>query len=116
MTAHLLSSQQGAAALHVSHARSSHSAKPKSFVNRIHPLVVRMDASRSVSAAAAATDKMPSRPDAFGRYGKFGGKYVPETLIAALEDLEKAYADAMADEEFKVCCCSAWRLCRHVIG
>lgn len=52
--------------------------------------------------AAAATDKIPARPDSNGRYGKFGGKYVPETLIAALEDLEKAYADAMADESFKV--------------
>lgn len=53
--------------------------------------------------AAAATDKIPARPDSNGRYGKFGGKYVPETLIAALEDLEKAYAEAMADESFKVC-------------
>ena len=54
--------------------------------------------------AAAATDKIPARPDSNGRYGKFGGKYVPETLIAALEELEKAYAEAMADESFKVCC------------
>jgi hypothetical protein len=53
-------------------------------------------------SAAAATDKIPPRPDASGRYGQFGGKYVPETLIAALEELEKAYADAMADEAFKV--------------
>lgn len=30
------------------------------------------------------------RPDAFGRFGRFGGKYVPETLMPALNELEKA--------------------------
>jgi tryptophan synthase beta chain len=34
------------------------------------------------------------------RFGAFGGKYVPETLIPALEALEVAYADAMADPAF----------------
>ncbi|GLI68787.1 hypothetical protein VaNZ11_013280 [Volvox africanus] len=41
------------------------------------------------------------RPDATGRYGKFGGKYVPETLIPALEQLENDYKAAMADNSFK---------------
>ena len=40
-------------------------------------------------------------PDARGRYGRFGGKYVPETLMAALCELEAAYADARADEAFQ---------------
>ena len=43
------------------------------------------------------------RPDKEGRYGKFGGKYVPETLIPALEDLTREYELAMKDESFKVC-------------
>jgi len=30
-------------------------------------------------------------PDALGRFGKFGGKYVPETLMPALSELEEAY-------------------------
>ncbi len=34
------------------------------------------------------------------RFGAFGGRYVPETLIAALDELEVAYAQAMADPEF----------------
>lgn len=42
------------------------------------------------------------RPDKDGRYGKFGGKYVPETLIPALEDLTEEYERAMKDESFKV--------------
>ena len=35
------------------------------------------------------------------RFGKFGGKYVPETLIPALDELELAYAEAMADSAFR---------------
>ncbi|PAX60463.1 tryptophan synthase subunit beta [Brunnivagina elsteri] len=31
------------------------------------------------------------RPDSFGRFGRFGGKYVPETLMPALAELEAAY-------------------------
>ena len=35
------------------------------------------------------------------RFGQFGGKYVPETLIPALEELEEAYATAQADASFR---------------
>ena len=30
-------------------------------------------------------------PDEIGRFGKYGGKYVPETLMPALSELETAY-------------------------
>ncbi len=56
---------------------------------------------------------MPALPDARGYFGQYGGKFVPETLMPALAELEKAYTDAMADrafyEEFE-------RLCRDYIG
>ena len=39
-------------------------------------------------------------PDARGYYGQFGGRFVPETIIPALDELEAAYAEAMADEQF----------------
>jgi tryptophan synthase beta chain len=45
----------------------------------------------------------PTHPDASvpsDRFGAFGGRYVPETLIAALDELEVAYAEAMADPDF----------------
>ena len=42
------------------------------------------------------------RPDASGRYGAYGGKYVPETLIPALQELEKEYAALATDEAFQV--------------
>jgi tryptophan synthase beta chain len=39
-------------------------------------------------------------PDARGRYGEFGGRFVPESLMAALDELEQAYAAARADVPF----------------
>ncbi|MBS2969403.1 tryptophan synthase subunit beta [Metabacillus sp. KIGAM252] len=39
-------------------------------------------------------------PDIKGRYGDFGGKFVPETLMEPLEELENAYRDAAADPAF----------------
>jgi tryptophan synthase beta chain len=35
-----------------------------------------------------------------GRFGAYGGRYVPETLMAALLELDEAYAEAQADEAF----------------
>jgi len=40
-------------------------------------------------------------PDTLGRFGVFGGRYVPETLLAALEQLLVAYTAAKADPAFK---------------
>jgi tryptophan synthase beta chain len=36
-----------------------------------------------------------------GRYGPYGGRYVPETLMAPLEELERAYEEARADRKFQ---------------
>jgi tryptophan synthase beta chain len=40
------------------------------------------------------------RPDKKGHFGDFGGKYVPETLMAPLEELEKAYQSIRKDPLF----------------
>ena len=40
-------------------------------------------------------------PDARGRFGRFGGRYVPETLVPALEELEAAYEAARRDPGFR---------------
>lgn len=47
-----------------------------------------------------ATDT-PSLPDAAGHFGRFGGMFVPETLMAPLQELAQAYAEARADPEFQ---------------
>lgn len=39
-------------------------------------------------------------PDQYGRFGKFGGRYVPETLMNALLELEEAYKKYSRDPEF----------------
>jgi tryptophan synthase beta chain len=36
-----------------------------------------------------------------GRFGAYGGRYVPETLMAALEELERAYEKARRDQKFR---------------
>src|ERR1700674_2062111 len=40
-------------------------------------------------------------PDAKGRFGPYGGRYVPETLVAPLEELERVYEAARADQNFQ---------------
>ncbi len=40
-------------------------------------------------------------PDARGYFGEFGGRFVPETLMPALDELIVAYEEAMADPEFQ---------------
>jgi len=42
-----------------------------------------------------------SYPDEKGKYGIFGGKYVPETLMAALSELEEKYLEIKEDEGFQ---------------
>jgi tryptophan synthase beta chain len=42
-----------------------------------------------------------SFPGSHGRFGAFGGRYVPETLMAPLEELERAYEAARSDPSFQ---------------
>ncbi len=52
----------------------------------------------SQNGAGTASSQVP---DALGRFGDFGGRYVPETLIRALDQLEKEYAAARVDTQFQ---------------
>ena len=40
----------------------------------------------------------PRDPDARGYFGEFGGRFVPETLVAPVEALERAYFEARRDD------------------
>ena len=42
-----------------------------------------------------------SEPSASGRFGSFGGRYVPETLVPACEELEAAFREAWAEPAFR---------------
>ena len=43
---------------------------------------------------------MSDLPDERGYFGEFGGRFVPETIIPALDELEAAYSEAIADPQF----------------
>ena len=47
------------------------------------------------------TSEAQTNTGAEGRFGQFGGKYVPETLMTALDELETAYGEARRDPEFQ---------------
>ena len=55
-----------------------------------------MSASTEPAAPEAA-----ALPDAFGRFGPFGGRFVPETLMDALQQLAVAYDEARNDPAFQ---------------
>lgn len=40
-------------------------------------------------------------PDELGRYGDYGGRFVPETLMPAIHELEIAYRESIVDEDFQ---------------
>ncbi|MHA0855445.1 tryptophan synthase subunit beta [Paenibacillus sp. CMAA1364] len=44
---------------------------------------------------------MTQMPDEYGRFGKFGGRFVPETLMSALLELEEAYKENVAEPSFQ---------------
>ena len=56
---------------------------------------------------------LPGRPDARGRFGEFGGRFVPETLVPALVELERAYDEARRDPAFAA---DYATLLREVVG
>ncbi|NJR38513.1 MAG: tryptophan synthase subunit beta [Leptolyngbyaceae cyanobacterium CSU_1_4] len=52
-------------------------------------------------AGQSASNPLDQRPDALGRFGQFGGKYVPETLMPALAELEAAFYQYWQESEFQ---------------
>jgi tryptophan synthase beta chain len=56
---------------------------------------------------------MLTRPDSRGRFGAYGGRFVPETLMPALEELEREFDTAWADPEFRA---EFERLLREYVG
>ncbi|KAL8098606.1 tryptophan synthase beta chain 1-like [Apium graveolens] len=46
-------------------------------------------------------DILQRQPDSFGRFGKFGGKFVPEIVMYALAELESAFSALSSDHDFQ---------------
>jgi tryptophan synthase beta chain len=50
--------------------------------------------------AIPSKPKSSTGPDERGRYGSYGGRFVPETLVGPLQELEAAYRQALAEPSF----------------
>jgi tryptophan synthase beta chain len=55
-----------------------------------------------VTVTPLSTQAAAQLPDALGRFGQFGGKYVPETLMPALAELEQAFYQYREDPAFQL--------------
>ena len=51
--------------------------------------------------SGTAADATMGTPEGVGRFGEFGGMFVPETLVPALQELDAAFRDAWADPAFR---------------
>jgi len=69
--------------------------------------------STNIASSAGKRDAAAAVPDKQGRFGSFGGRYVPETLVYALDQLEAEYAKACADPAFKA---ELEDLLKHFVG
>jgi tryptophan synthase beta chain len=54
-----------------------------------------------MSTATGPSGKIQQEPDELGRFGGFGGRFVPETLMDALVQLTEQYAQVQSDPEFQ---------------
>ena len=68
---------------------------------------------RRMNAPVAKPNSWAAWPDAQGRFGDYGGRYVPETLMPLVLELDRAYAAAKADPAFQA---EIDRFATHYVG
>ena len=56
--------------------------------------------SSNVTRKGSGSAEVLRRSDSPGRFGAFGGAYVPELLVPALDQLEQAFQEALLDPAF----------------
>ncbi len=54
-----------------------------------------------MTIAEQRNDSIMSEPDPSGRFGEFGGRFVPETLVPACQELEAGFKEAWADPQWR---------------
>jgi tryptophan synthase beta subunit len=54
-----------------------------------------------VNMSEQIKSEVKEMPDQFGRFGDFGGRYVPETLMNALIELEQSYEQVKEEPDFQ---------------
>src|SRR5439155_3758344 len=70
------------------------SSRPAAKIRALFELFWRPYAAMTIAPTSAT-------PAARGRFGPYGGQYVPETIMPALTELEAGFRAAMADEAFQ---------------
>jgi tryptophan synthase beta chain len=60
-----------------------------------------MSSNAPASVSGGGADSLMGDPTADGRFGEFGGRYVPETLVPACDELDAAFRDAWTDPKFR---------------
>src|SRR5271170_6927695 len=64
----------------------------------------------AAGAAGPAAERVAmGDPGPQGRFGRFGGRFIPEALVPACEELEEAFRAAWADPGFRAELARAWR-------
>lgn len=83
--------------------RTSHtSCTPIAHSNRyVTPIRASADTEMVDPTTIIDTVFSPENPDMRGRFGRFGGRYVPETLMGCLEELSEGYGAVKDNPEFK---------------
>lgn len=75
---------------------------PSTRYNKICPIIPANSVTVTpLRLTTETTETTAQRPDSLGRFGKFGGKYVPETLMPALFELEAAFHQYRREPEFQ---------------
>jgi tryptophan synthase beta chain len=59
-----------------------------------------VDSPVTVTASTGVATRSGHEPDEHGHFGRYGGRFVPEALVAALDELDVCYEKARADPEF----------------
>ena len=72
-----------------------------SGLNRRRESKITKRCAQFVQSRAGKHIMITSQPDATGHFGPYGGRFVPEVLMAPLEELERAYREARADPAFQ---------------
>lgn len=54
-----------------------------------------------MTIAERRDNSLMSEPDTSGRFGEFGGRFVPETLVPACQELEEGFREAWADPQWR---------------
>src|SRR5690606_33403478 len=70
-------------------------------------------AARAVSGTVMEPSFARRDPDPRGYYGAYGGRFVPETLVAPVDELARAYFAAREDKEFRA---TLMQLLRDFVG